>query len=254
MSRSKSKIAVKLLSALACSAGTSAKLSGGAKFAIGAAIVAAAAETYNEIAGTLKGRKRWVSGKFSFTNLARKRYNNLQIITDELRKSPKKLTDQELKEIGGNFEADEAVMNDNIRCFQELTQNEHLDELIKKVKKFGDLVKNGKIWEKFLRAYKQLPQKPGSPPSFLHANNLKELKNISQQVDLLDTLLYDIFEGYVKLSISYRGYGKSSLKISMGTIGNSPRKISFCFGSDGEVVIQDLDKKIIDLEEVRFEL
>ena len=253
MSRSKSKIAVTLLSALACSAGTSAKLSGGAKFAIGAAIVAAAAETYNEIAGTLKGRKRWFSGKFSFTNLARKRYNNLQIITNELRKCPEELTDQELKEIGGNFEANKAMTDDNIQCFQKLMQNEHLDELIKKVKEFGDLVKNGKIWEKFLRARKQLPQKPNSPPNFLCANNLKELKDISQQVDLLDTLLYDIFEGYVKLSISYRGYGESGLRISMEPIENY-RKISFYFGSDGEVVIQNLDKKIIDLEEVRFKL
>ena len=252
MSRSKSKIAITLLSALACSAGASAKLSGGAKFAIGATTVAVIAETYNEIAGALRGRKRWFSGKFSFTNLFRKK--NLQIITDELRKPPKKFTDEELKKVGGDFEANKQMVKSGFENFKKLTESKQLDVLIEKVKEFGDLVKNGKIWEKLSHAYKQLPQKENSPPDFLHANNLKELKSISQRVDSLDALLYDIFEGYVELNIKYRGYTKSDLSIDMETIEKSPRKISFIFKSNGEVKIQGCDEKIMDFTEVRFKL
>ncbi len=70
MNRSKSRIAAVMLSALTCSAGAKAKLSGGAKFAIGAITVGCIVEAYNEITGYFNGKK-WYLGKYSFTNIIR---------------------------------------------------------------------------------------------------------------------------------------------------------------------------------------
>ena len=102
MSRSKSKIAVTLLSALACSAGASAKLSNRAKIAIGATVLTAGVvEAYNEIAGAISGKK-WYSGKYSLANLIHGKNEKDDKNPDDSDEKNEFFTKDEVKKILGN--------------------------------------------------------------------------------------------------------------------------------------------------------
>ena len=102
MSRSKSKIAVTLLSALACSAGAYAKLSNRAKIAIGATVLTAGVvEAYNEIAGAISGKK-WYSGKYSLANLIHGKNEKDDKNPDDSDEKNEFFTKDEVQKILGN--------------------------------------------------------------------------------------------------------------------------------------------------------
>ncbi|MBR0184197.1 MAG: hypothetical protein IJQ10_03485, partial [Clostridia bacterium] len=155
----------------------------GPKIAIGATVLTAGVvEAYNEIAGAVSGKK-WYSGKYSLVNLIRVRHDNWKVIIDAMenyrpieekisKEIRERYSEEELKE---RINWDKGRREAGIEAFAKFKKNGELKKIVENVKKFLSLAKNGKIWEKFVKAYVVF-HILGTPPDSSFFNSLAELK------------------------------------------------------------------------------
>ena len=220
----------------------------GPKIAIGATVLTAGVvEAYNEIAGAVSGKK-WYSGKYSLVNLIRVRHDNWKVIIDAMENySP-------IEEKISKEERDNVFRKASIKVFAKFKKNGELEKIVENVKKFLSSAKNGKIWEKFLKAYVVF-YKSGREPVGSFFGSLADLKKHYkiEESTIEDYLPSILNSGNFEFKNLYYYEDRGSSVVAFDICGDQGRHTKVEVDADGKVKMRGFGPKIENVSWQNFE-